>query len=393
MAGTSVTSSHSLVQTYQRPGLILQAELRALMLALSGDDPESVIVVEPSSGAKRGSTEKVRFQPWNTAPKPKGRGTQSFGNEGGDTWFEDSYGINYLRLADRALESEISDQNLVEFSLRDSAEMGLAHDSAHIMECSFIHQLAGYSPVNDTANITAGGYSDGTTDYVLSLCNAAVEPDAQHHFFCPNSAGVASANEAAVAADSSCVITNRFVDKTRRKLTSDRYGVLYPMTPAMTPWGRGFVCLVGGQGMEQIKENSSDSDIYDLARACIEGGMDPENSTLWTNEGFKIKDTFYLQTDFITTGTTGSSAGSTTAGEFLANTERALLLGARAMHLRFGEGFSRNKWLGYMETPWERRLSMFTDTVVGGKATIVNGQRWGSAVITYYADVTTARYS
>lgn len=395
MAGISITSQHALVQTYQRPGLILQAELRALTMLLMGEEGDSVIVVEPSTGAKRGSTEKVRFQPWNTSPMPKGRGTQSFGNEGGDQWFEDSYGIGYLRLADRAIEGEISDQGLVEFSLRDSAETGMVHDAAHIWECSTIHQLAGYSPVN---HLTAGapngaGYSDGTTDYTMSLCNACVEPDAAHHFFAPNSAGAASANEAAVAADASCVLTDRFVNKSLRKLRSDRYSALYPLAPASTPWGRGYVCLCSGAGMEQVKEQSSDSDIFTLAQSCIEGGMDPENSTLWTNEGFKIKDVFYLQSDFITPGTTGSSAGSTTAGEFLSLTERALILGARAMHVRFGEGFSRDTWLAYKDTTWERRLSMFVDTVVGGKVTIVNGQRWGSAVITHASDVTTARYS
>ena len=395
MAGTSVTSQHALVQTYQRPGLILQAELRALSMLLIGEDPDSVIVAEPSTGSKRGSTEKIRFQPWNTSPMPKGRGTQSYGNEGGDQWFEDSYSIDYLRLADRAIEAEISDQGLVEFSLRDSAETGMVHDAAHIMECSIIHQLAGYSPVN---HLTAGGpngtgYSDGTTNYILSLCNACVEPDAAHHFFCPNGAGAASANEAAVAADSSCVLTDRFVNKCLRKLSSDRYSALYPLAPASTPWGKGRVILTSGVGMEQVKEQSSDSDIFTLAEACIQGGMDPENSTLWTNEGFKIRDNFYLQSDFLTTGTTGSSAGSTTAGEFLANTERALVLGARAAHIRFGEGFSRDMWLAYKDTVWERRLSMFVDTVVGMKATIVNGQRWGSAVITHWSDVTTARYS
>lgn len=395
MAGTSISPQHSMVQTYQRPGLILQAELRALSMLLIGEDGDSIIVAEPSTGSKRGATEKVRFQPWNTSPMPTGMGVQSYGNEGGDAQFEDSYAVDYLRLGSRALEGEIRDQGFVEWSLRDSAETGMMHDAAHIMECSIIHQLAGYSPVND---LTAGGpngtgYSSGTTNYTLSLCNACTEPDTAHHFFAPNSAGAASANEAAVAADSSCVITDRFVNKCLRKLRSDRYSALYPLAPASTPWGKGYVCLMSSAGMEQIKEQSSDSDIFTLAQACIEGGMDPENSTLWTNEGFKIKDVFYLASDFITTGTTGSSAGSTTAGEFLANTERALLLGARAAHIRFGEGFSRDMWLAYKDTVWERRLSMFVDTVIGMKATIVNSQRWGSAVITHYSDVSTARYS
>lgn len=394
MAGTSVTANHALVQTYQRAGLLLQAELRALMLTLAGEDPDSIIHVEPSTGTKRGTTEKVRFQPWNTAPMPKGRASQIWGNEGSDSWFEDSFVIQYYSLADRALESEISDQNEVEFSLNDSAEIGMAHDAAHIIENSIIHQLAGYSPVND---LTAGGpngvgYSDGTSTYTLSAGNACVEPDTAHHFFCPDASG-SNANEAAVAADSTSTMTDRFVNKVIRKVTSDQYGVLYPMAEPMTPWGRGFVCLMDGEGIEQVKENSSDSDIYDLAKACIQGGMDPENSTLWTREGFKIKNVFYLQSDFLTLGTTGGTPGATTAGEPLANVARALLLGARAAHIRWGEGFSRNKWLGYTEEPFHRRRSMQVDTVYGCKATIVNSQRWASAVISHYSERTTARYS
>lgn len=404
MAGTAFTSSSALAQTYQRAGLILQAELRCLMLALCGEDPESVIVVEPSTGTKRGTREKIRFQPWNTAPMPKGRMSQVWGQEGSDSYLEDSLDIQYLVLSDRAIENEVSDQNEVEFSLMESSEIGLAHDAARVLEFSIMHQLAGYSPVND---LTAGGpngtgYSHGTSTYIMSCGNACIEPDTAHHFFAPDSSG-SNANEAAVAADSSSVVTDRFVNKCLRKLRSDRYGVTYPMMPAMTPWGKGYIYLDSTEGLEQVKENSSDSDIYDLARACIEGGMPPENSTLWTNEGFKIRDVFYLASDFITLGTTGGTPGDDTAGEFLANVQRGLLLGARAGHIRWGEKFSRNKWLGYSKETFHRRLSHLTDTVFGMNVTIPStppadrdasgNQRWASAVISHYSEVTTHPYS
>lgn len=384
MAGTAITPSHALNQQRYRTGLILEAETRALLMALSGTDPESVFVIEDRPGANRGSNMKIRFQAKNFAPRGKIRTSQILGAEGGDTWYEDSLGINYFVLADRALENVVDDNQYVDFDTKESAQIGLAEDCATIIECSLMHHMAGYSPVNATS------YSD--LNYDLSGANAVTEPDTSHHFFFDDASGTNS-SEANVAADPTAQPTNRFIDEKLALLMSRKY-VQWPLCPAMTPWGKAFVYVDSLDAINKIKQNSPDSDIYDLTRACIEGGMPIENAAIWTGEGFKINNVIYLASDYTTLGTSGGTPGATTAGSALSNVERGVLLGARAGHILYGEGFVEGNHLGYSEDMTHRRLSFLADTVWGVKTTIVNSQRWGSAVFSHYSAATTsnARY-
>lgn len=395
MAATQVTSSHALAQTAIRTGLVLEAEERALIWRLVGSDPDSVFVVEESPTEDRGTLTKVRFQARNFAPMPKGRTGYEKGLSGSDNWYEDEFRIAYNSLADRELPNVVSDQNEVEFSIKDSALTGMAMDAATILECSLMHIVAGYSPVN---HLTAGGprgtgYSHGGTDYILSGHNAVIEPHATHHFFASDGSG-ANTTEALVAADPTSTAKSREVFKIISKMRSKNF-VTWPMMPASTPWGKGYVVLGSNEFIDQIKENTSESDIYDLARACIEGGMPPENSALWTNEGFKIRDTFFLETGYSCFGTTGGTAGLTTAGEPLSNVQRAVILGARACHIKFGMGYTDGLHLGYTEDIEHRNWSGQIDTVFGAKKTVVNGSPWGVAVYSHYSEATTAtaRYS
>lgn len=404
MAGMSFGSASAQAQTFRKSGLILEAELRCLALLLCGKDPDSIIHVEEDGGTKRGVREVITFQPWNHQPMGFGSGETVWGHEESNTQLNDTLDIEYIGLASAAMENEIFDQNSIEFSMEESEDVTLGHSSALRMETSIFHQLAGFTPVN---RLTAGGtygfaYQKGKSKYTHSCGNPCIEPDAAHHFYCPGVAGP-NLTEAAVAADPTAVPNNRFVEDVMRQVTGDRFSSgttnLWPMAMPTTPWGRGFVYLGSRHALAKIKEQSSDSDIFTLAEACIQGGMDPENSTLWTNEGFKKSDIFYLSSDFLTLGTTGT-AGSATASSALANVERGLFLGARAGHIRFGEKFSRSQWLGYVRTPWERRISEFTDTVFGMNVTIPNtgnrtdsgSQRWGCAVISNYTERTAARY-
>lgn len=397
MAGSSHTSASAQAQTYRRAGLILEAELRCNAMLLLGEDEESIIHVEKSTGSKRGTREIITFQTKERAPMPFGRLSTIWGEEDAPTYKNDHLDMAYIGLAKGAIENEVADQNEIEFSQTDSVHTKLAQDAATLVECSIWHQLAGYSVVNDLTT-----YANGTTNYTLSFGNPCIEPDAQHHFFADDNSGT-NANEAAVAADSTSFMSDALVRRALRKMLSDSLGNIYPWAPPQTPWGRGYVCITTGEGIDQLKKRISENEIWDLARACIEGGMDPENSTLWTHGGFKYRDVFYLQNDHLPLGTTGSSAGSATAGEPLANCQRSLLLGPRAAHIRWGEGFSRDKWAGFMKETFYRRYSCAADTVVGMNVTIPyapggartdsGNQRWGACVLSHYTEITSARYS
>lgn len=380
MAGTSIPSGHALAQQAYAAKLTLETEIRSLLLSIMGTEDDSIMYVEESPGSDRGTNKKIRFQGFEAAPLPKG--TYTYGQESTPTWYEDNFNIDYLCFGDQAIELEVRDQNEVDFSLRDSCQIALARESAEIWEHSLFHQAAGYTPVN-TSTYTIKGIP-----YAMSCLNAAVAPDTAHHFFCPDASG-ANANETAVAADSGSTMTSRVWDDVVRKIRSRSY-VRWPIAPGRTPWGKGYLVLGNGQFLQQMKENSSDSDIYQLTLAEAQGGADPDTLATWTNNGFRYKDGIFLESDFACLGCSGETPGADTAGTAISNVQRAVVLGARAMHIRFGMGFTGGIHMGYFEETFGRRWSCATDSVFGAKATIVNGERWGSAVISHYSDLTTS---
>lgn len=383
MAGIQITGSSQFASQAIRAGLILDYENQFRFMALLGaaDDDRAIIPVLESPSAERGTNMKVRFQATQKAPMPLGYGTNPLGLGATPTWREYDFDINYLVLAVGGQENTVFDQNVVEFSIEQADQVNMARKAARIMEWSLAHQLAGYTPVN------AAAYTDGATNYILSCCNPTTEPDASHHFFCPDNSGD-NTTEAQVAADSSATLTSRFVDKVLAQVTS-HWHVENPLGLPRTPWGEGYVLLCSKEGMRQVKENTADSDIFELAKACIQGGMDPANSTLWTGEGFKVGQVFYLESDFMPLGCSGATPGAETAGTAISNVQRAVLLGARAAHVRYGMGFTDGMHLGYAEHPVLRTNNKIIDTVMGGAATIVNSQRWGSVVISHYTNATT----
>lgn len=389
MAAVGVGANHALAQQAYRSRLTLETELRSLFLQLANGDIDTeghIGVVHESPATNRGTNEKYRFQGWNRAPMPKGKA--ELGKGGKDDWFETSFDINYLALASRDIPAEQIDQNRVDFSIKDSAQIGMAKDAATILEYSHIHQLAGYTPVN------ASTYTVDGISYVLSGLNPVYAPDSAHHFMCPDASGD-NTTEAQVAADPTAVMTSRVFDSIIMKVRS-RNWVRWPLAPANTPWGDGLYVAIGdGEFLTQMKSNTSDSDIYDLSRAEIQGGADAMGITTLTNQGFRYKDTIFLESDYMPFGCSGETPGATTAGTAIANVKRAVLLGAGAFDVRYGEGYTGGNHLGYVEDQTLRQLTMVTDTVMGVSKRIVDSQAWGCCVISHYSslsDVTVYPY-
>lgn len=384
MAGVQISSAHALAQRAYRARLTLETQLNSIFLQLSGAEESNIGVEQESPGTNRGTTINHRFQAWNPAPLPVGNLKLGYGTT--DTWYETTLDINYLGLAMRELPNEVEDQNRVDFSLKDSAQVGMAKDCAQILESSIIHQLAGFTPVN------ASAYTIDGRAYSMSGMNAVTAPTASHHFLCPDASGD-NATEAAVAADPTAVMTSRLYDKILTRIRS-RDWVRWPMAPATTPWGKYYLSIGNGEYLQQIKENSSESDIYDLSRAQIEGGAAAMGITTLTNQGFIYKDTVFLESDHMPPGCSGETPGATTAGTAIANVKRAVVLGAGAFDIRWGEGFTGGNHIGYVDDKTLRQFSMGADTVYGAKKRLVNGEEWGCVVISHYSAHTgTYRYA
>lgn len=379
MAGSAFPPGSSFTTQAYKAGLILEAERATRVMPLASKDENAAIVIEDFGGTKRGANLKMRFRTQRTFGSwtPKTRGVAILGSEASRTVLEDDLSLNYFSITDGAVELPEADQQNIEWDLIGAEHESMAKEAAEWLEGNVMAQLSGYTVYNDTSLYP---------DYALSGANIVTNFDADHHYMCPDSSG-ANATEALVAADSTAVLTTRVFDEVGKRLRSKAY-LDYPIPPASTPWGNLYVALVHGTGIQQLRENSSDSDFYDLTRAMIEGGMDTTLTALWTGESFIYNGKFLiLESDFCTQGLSGVAAGATTTGTAQANTRRAIVLGARAAHCIYGEGYVDGEHLGYTEHQRHRELSMQIDTVWGFKATIVNSQRWASFCITHYSDV------
>lgn len=362
----------ALARTAIRSGLTVEAERAVRAYALAGSEPTDALYVIEDANAQRGWSIKTRFLTVNHSTIPDPRGVSTIGTEGSREPVEDTLNIRYFQLAKGAIENLTADQNAVDFDLLAAEHTGMTRETSEILEKGVMNQLCGNVLVNDTATYP---------DYGLSMGNAAVNPDTDHHHMCGG-----ETTEAGVAGNTSAVLTNREVENVTKKMRSLRY-VDYPIPPASTPWGELYVCFCSGDGMEQLKENNTDSDIYDLSKAEIQGGMDPKLSTLMTGEGFIKSHVLYLESDYITNGLSGATQASAAFSGVTsqANCHRAVVLGAQAMHMRYGMNYTDGLHLGYVEHRVMRKLHMVIDTVYGGKVSIVNNQRWASFVVSHYA--------
>ncbi len=366
---TSIGYQDALNEKTYRAGVTLAAQLQTYLYNFveedeTGESSSTAGVVSINrTGTRRGDKLDVRFADINRDEEPKTRLSQVLGQESSTPRYTDTVQIRYL-LFDGAVENEVADQQNVSFSLKKGEIERISRQWAYAWDKSWINQLCGNTVVNSVP------------DYGLSGGNAVVAQDTSHQVYAPGTAAWTTA--AQVAADTTAVMTTRVIQTMVSKITSPNY-VQWPAAPCDTPFGQLFVCLVGEAGYQQIRNNGSASDFYDINKAAIQGGSDYRDNPIITGEGCIFENTLILKSVFMPKALASAST-------YQANTRVAALFGARACHMMYGEGFAEGDHLGWSEHQQHRRLSMIADTVYGLKRTIVNDQSWASSIATHYAD-------
>ena len=79
------------------------------------------------------------------------------------------------------------------------------------------------------------------------------------------------------------------------------------------------------------------------------------------------------------------SGNVTLSGAAQANTRVAVFLGANCCSCRFGESYTDGDHIGYSEHAQHRRLSILTDSVLGYKRTVVDGESWAAVRVVHYS--------
>jgi len=359
LAGKSIPYTSALVEKTYRQGVIMEAERSCFAMTLRGNNERSIFGTEDRPGNGRGDKVEVRYGAV-LDEAPKTRTSQVLGQEASTPNYTDEVQIRYF-LFDAAVENVIVDPEMVSFDLFDQERSRVAVQWAYNWEKSVLNQVAGVTHKNTAA------------DYGLSGGNIVTAQDA-NSWFSPNG----SANDAAVAADNTDLMTAEFLDDLVLRAESKVYR-RWPLVPPDTPYGPLFVVIMHGVGFKQLRQTFSGSQVYDLHRAAIEGGNDYDSNPILTGQGFIYNKCLVLRSDFCPRGDTG--------GAEQANTFRGVFLGAQAGSFVFGNGFTGGNHLGYSEHMQHRRWSCLADTLYGFKRSIVEGESWGSMAFSHYSPV------
>jgi hypothetical protein len=356
---------------------------------LYGTDENSPIVIEDRQDVKdigRGS--KITFYYGDrfrgTALKPKALGATAFGSETGPRpIYQQDMVMTAQELATTSfLNTEIG-QTYTNVPLERKELHDCGAEAAELLCVQLYAHLAGITAYN----------AGGTQGWDISPCgNDVTEMDTAHRFW-TNS----KTSDSAVAGDSSSILTIEFLETVITKLQSRANGVRSPFVPAVTPWGNWFLFICDAEGNEQLTRHSSTNRYTSLTLSELNGGnaIDKVASFMRANQGFQsTRQILVIIDDYTPFGQSGTTPGATTSGTLLDNVRRGMLIGAKGMHLKWGEGFDAgtggatgshikaSSHTVHTQTSWK----LYTHW--GGVATIPtsdsSAQRMGTATVSYY---------
>lgn len=258
-------------------------------------------------------------------------------------------------------------------------------EAAELTGRSIYYWLAGITAYNST----------GTLWPISPLGNAVSEMDAAHQFWTGS-----HTSDTDVAADTGSLLTMEGIETVITRLQSKASGVLSPLAPAETPWGKWFIVAVDSEGAEQLTRYSSSNRINSLTLSEIQGGNAPDKvaSYMRANSGFAgTRNTLVLIDDYTPFGQSGTTQGLTTAGTQIGHVRRAMILGRGAMRLIWGAGFDAQS--SHIKATFHR-VHEYEEwkflTHWAGAACIPSNaptpQRMGCATLSYYVTAATPIY-
>jgi len=269
-----------------------------------GDSSDDILQVfdETSKGAGDKVTVTLRMQ--LTGDGVSGDGTLE-GNEEALTTYTDSLIIDQLRHAVRSA-GKMSEQR-IPWKVRDEAMMGLKDWWAGRLDTMFFNQVCGNTAV---------------TDLRYTGMQATVGPDSAHKY-APNSH---TADENLTTGDE---FTLSFIDQAVQlaKLASP------VIRPVKVNGEDRYVAVLHTKQVTQLRTNTSTGQWLDIQKAAMTGDGSKNNPVMTGALGV-YNGVILHESTRITNGVNSSTAAAVT------NAKRAVLLGAQAAAIGFGQGYS-----------------------------------------------------
>ena len=277
------------------------------------------------------------------------------GNEEALTTYSDAVLINELGHAVRS-RSRVSRQR-VPFNVRAEARDGLGDWFSDRLDVSFFNQICG-----NTAE----------TRLKFSGLNSTIAPDANHRLFANSGTNT---TDQAVNGDNTAIMTLAYIDKA--------VALAKTSTPMIRPikinGESKWVMFLHPWQVYSLRTNTNSGQWLDIQKAAMTGGQVSKNP-IYTGALGEYNGVILHESVRVTNGVHSTSGAAQTS------TRRAVLCGAQAGVIAFGQGMGFNKWEWVEDDfDYEREFGVSAMTIVGVKKLQFNSADFSTIVVTTYA--------
>lgn len=284
------------------------------------------------------------------------------GNEEALTTYSDNLLINELAHAVRVQNEGTIDVQRVPFSLREEAYSGLAHWYADRMSLAFFTQMCGY------------------TAPTIAFEGNTITLSAKHWGFntptAPSSGRWLRA--AAAANDQSLSSGNTFTLDLIDKAVELAKTANPKIRPVKVDGADKYVLYLHPQQVTSLRTNTSTGQWLDIQKSVYMGSK--SSNPIYDGSLGEYNGVILRESEHVTPGVNAST------GATIATVRRAVLLGAQAGMIAFGQNRSATNYQSVEELfDYQRELGVAVKTVFGIKKTIFNSVDFGSIVISTYA--------
>jgi N4-gp56 family major capsid protein len=353
--------------------LLIEAQNAQFMLNFVGKGPDACIV-EKDFPQGRGDTVNQRLSPDSYTRRGHGANDTIVGNEGADTFLNDSFIIDYLAES-KGLADPMSQQR-INHDLHQLALTKLGRWWGYRYDEAILNQMAGYGPCHTN--------SDSGVDYKLCGSNACILIDDNHHVWADGDS-TGHTTDALVAADTGATMNCDVIDKAVLYASSSDVGGAYRMAPGPDGY---YNLIMHPQQWHDLKHELGQHQLMDIHRAKLEGDGKKRNSAweegylgIWNKVKLHVHDQIPLGVDASTITTS------------VANCRRAVFFGACSTWIGWGAGYGSGDHIHWSEINNDHhRVSIAAQTVWGCKRAQFNNssgttESYGTIVVSTYSAV------
>ena len=316
-----------------------------------GESDDSVIQLRNDTKKSPGDRVRVTLRMQLTGDGIQGDGTLE-GNEEALTTYTDDFVINQLRHAVRS-SGKMSEQR-IPFSVREEAMSGLRDWWSDRMDTWFFNQICGYTTQSDTR---------------FTGNNACTAPSTGRKIFATGS------DDQTVNASSSSKMTLTMIDN-----AIEAAKVATPLIrPININGGKHYVVFLHPYQVTDLRTTTSTGQWLDIQKAAMTGGKVAENP-IFTGALGVYNGAILHESVRVTNGVHSSTGAAQTS------TRRAVLCGAQAAVMGFGQGHSFKEFDWYEELfDYGNQLGVKAGAIGGLKKSVFNSVDFGTITMSTYA--------